>query len=130
MKTPHLFALFFLLTGIFAMVGGIFTWGEGWVFSQAEGLAVLIPLADVLCAGPVSLLAALGLFRNKKWGLSLGLLGSGMYLFGSVQVYILIAWGSLPLRWEIFLPPVVGLSFCLVFVRWVLLQPASGTPHG
>ncbi len=48
-----MFAWLFLSTGVFAIVGGLFSWGEGWVFSQENGRARLVPMADLLVARPI-----------------------------------------------------------------------------
>ncbi len=55
-----LFAWFFLSTGIFAIIGALYSWGQGPIFLQKDLLIVLVPWADLLITGPLSLLAAFG----------------------------------------------------------------------
>ena len=86
------FGILFILTGIFAIAGGLYTWGNGSIFSQTELLMVLIPWADILLTGPISLISGYGIIKNMNWGKILGLLTSGIYIFGSVLVFITIVW--------------------------------------
>ena len=88
----RLFAWLFLSTGVFALVGALFTWGGGWLFYQKDLTISLIPLADLIFTVPLSLLAGYGIWAKKSWGIALGLVASGVYMFGSVQVYIMVFW--------------------------------------
>jgi hypothetical protein len=49
------FGILFILTGVFAIAGGLYTWGDGSIFSKTELLTVLIPWADIILTGPISL---------------------------------------------------------------------------
>ena len=86
-KTAKLFSWLFLSTGIFAIVGALYTWGDGPIYQQKDLLAVLVPWADLLITGPLSLLAAYGVWKRALGGFILGLLVSGIYLFGSGLVW-------------------------------------------
>ncbi len=120
MKPPRVvFTLFFMFTGLFAVVGGLFTWGKGWILTHEVEADVLIPLADVVLAGPTSLVTTWALYRKKDWGILLGLMVAGMYLFGSVQVYIRVGFHDGPCPWEWVVPPVAGIGFSLAYVAWV-----------
>jgi hypothetical protein len=88
----RLFGILFILTGIFAIAGGLYTWGDGNIFSQTELLTVLIPWADIFLTGPISLLCGYGILKKLSWGNILGLITSGIYIFGSVLVFITIFW--------------------------------------
>jgi len=89
-----IFGVLFILTGIFAIIGGLYTWGDGSLFSQTELLTVLIPWADIILTGPISLISGYGIIKKLYWGLILGLLTSGIYLFGSLLVFITIFWNN------------------------------------
>lgn len=88
------FGILFTLTGIFAIVGGLYTWGDGSIFLQRELLSVWIPWADIILTGPVSIISGYGILKNLTWGRILGLVTSGIYLFGSVLVFITIVWNN------------------------------------
>ena len=88
------FGILFILTGIFALVGGIYTWGDGSLLNQTELIKLLIPWADIILTGPLSLVAGIGILKRKYWGPILGLAASGIYIFGSILVFITINWSK------------------------------------
>jgi hypothetical protein len=88
------FGILFILTGIFAIAGGLYSWGDGSIFSQTELLKVLIPWADIILTGPISLISGYAILKNLNWGVILGLLTSGIYILGSVLVFITIIWNN------------------------------------
>jgi len=88
----RLFGILFLFTGLFAIVGGLCTWGTGNIFFQKELINVLIPWADIILTGPLSLICGYGILKKQNWGHILGLCTSGIYVFGSILVFISIVW--------------------------------------
>jgi len=88
------FGILFILTGIFAILGGLYTWGDGSIFSQTELLTVLIPWADIILTGPISIFSGYGILKNLHWGRILGIVTSGIYILGSVLVFITIVWNN------------------------------------
>lgn len=115
MKTmKKIFGILFLLTGIFAILGGLYTWGDGSIFLQTELLTVLIPWADVIFTGPISLISSYGILKNKRWGNVCGLLTSGTYIFGSILVFITIFWNT-NYSLFLFIPSVSGLLIGIGF---------------
>lgn len=112
------FGILFILTGVFAVAGGLYTWGDGSIFSKTELLTALIPWADIILTGPVSLVSGYGLIRNRKWGSVVGLMTSGIYIFGSVLVFITVFWNK---DYSVFLltPSISGF---LIGVGYVVFQ--------
>ena len=108
------FGILFILTGVFAIAGGFYTWGEGNIFIQNELLKVWIPWADIIFTGPLSLVCGYGILKNQYWGKILGLSTSGIYVFGSVLVFISVLWNS---NYSIYLliPAFSGLLIGMVF---------------
>lgn len=106
----------FLSTGIFAMVGALFTWGTGWLFARHDLSESIIPVADLLIAGPLSILAGIGLFNAKRWGIILGIACSGIYIYGSIQVYFLLIRNGPPYPWQLLLPPIFGIGIATSFM--------------
>jgi len=88
------FGILFILTGVFAIAGGLYTWGDGGIFSQTELLTVLIPWADIILTGPISLVCGYGIINKLNWGRDFGLITSGIYIFGSLLVFITIFWNN------------------------------------
>jgi len=109
------YGILFVLTGIFAIAGGFYTWGDGSIFDNSQLIKVLIPWADIILTGPLSLICGYGLIKNKKWGQALGLITSGIYSFGSLLVFITMIWNK---DFSIFLivPAFSGLLIALGFV--------------
>jgi hypothetical protein len=120
-----MFASLFGLTGIFAVVSGVYTWGDGWLLAQTDLGRALIPWGDVLLAAPLSLLTAAGLARGARWGRPLGLVTSGAYLLGSVLVWVSVAWVGPPYPWTLVFPPFAGLLLSVGFFVWCLGQAAE-----
>lgn len=118
------FGMLFILTGIFAIVGGLYTWGDGSIFSQTELLTVLIPWADIILTGPISLVSGYGVIKNLFWGSVFGLVTSGIYILGSVLVFIAIVWNN---DYSVFLivPSVSGFLIGLGFVVFSLKEKSN-----
>jgi len=117
-----LFVWLFLSTGIFALVGALFSWGRGWLFSQTDLSDVLIPMADLVLTGPLSLVAAYGLWRNRVWGIHLGLVTAGTYMLGSVLVFISLIWLGRPYPMQLVVPPIFGLGIAVFYIFWVIKE--------
>lgn len=116
-----LFGILFILTGIFAIIGGLYTWGAGSIFNQSELSKVLIPWADILLTGPLSLICSYGILKNRVWGELLGLSLSGIYIFGSLLVFISIFWNN-DFSMCLIVPASSGLFIGLGFVGKVFLS--------
>ncbi len=120
-----LFGILFILTGFFAIAGGLYTWGDGYIFSQNELVNVLIPWADIMLTGPLSLVCGYGVLKNQYWGQILGLNVSGIYIFGSFLVFISIFWNN---NYSIFLiiPAIsglaIGLGFTIVAIKRAIIK--------
>lgn len=118
----RLFGTLFILTGIFAILGGLYTWGDGNIFDQNELVKVLIPWADILFTGPISLICGYGILKQKRWGYLLGLVASGIYVFGSLLVFISMFWNK---EYSFFLviPAFSGLAIGVGFILLVIKKP-------
>ena len=118
--SDKLFSILFILTGVFAICGGLYTWGNGNLLTQTELVKVLKPWADVILTGPLSIICGYSILKNRYWGLVLGLVVSGIYIFGSILVFISIIWQN---NYSIFLiipatsGMMIGLGFISVMIR-------------
>jgi hypothetical protein len=128
-KTIKIFSWMFLSTGIFAIVGALYTWGDGPLYLQDDLLTALVPWADLLFTGPISILAAYGVISRKNWGFVLGLMACGIYLFGSALVYISVFWIGAPYPMKLVLPPIVGVLFSIIYPIWAVKNPAVFQPQ-
>ncbi len=112
-----LFAILFILTGIFAIAGGFYTWGDGSIFDQNELVKVLIPWADIILTGPLSIFTGYGILKKTNWGQKFGFITSGIYVFGSVLVFISMVWNE---NYSIYLivPAVSGMLIGVGFITY------------
>jgi hypothetical protein len=115
------FATLFFLTGVFAVLGAGYTWGKGSIFQQKELVDVLIPWADIVVTGPVSVAAAFALWTGRRWGPPLACATSGVYVFGSVLVFLtmVLSRAFSPL---LFVPACFGLLLGAAFVASVIVR--------
>ena len=77
-----------IVFGIFAIIGSVFLWGEGLYFNFPEDIDLALPSADIFINGPASILAGLGLWKNRKWGFAMAWFTAGIYLYASVEVFV------------------------------------------
>jgi hypothetical protein len=117
--TP-IFSWLFTATGIFAILGALYTWGEGPILEQTSLLCILLPWGDLLITGPFSLLTAIGLFKHTKWAPVLGLMTSGIYVFGSTLVNVCLVWNGPPYPLQLALPALAGLLIGISYPGWFL----------
>ncbi len=112
--------LFFFLTGLFALISSLFTWGKGWLFNPHPIEDLLLPYADLIITVPFSWITAFGLRRKQSWGVFMGLTTCGIYLFGSALVYIQLFWKGPPYPIALILPPIVGIVFSIFYIQMCL----------
>lgn len=123
-KTNYIFRILFISIGIFALVGGLCTWGEGSIFEQSELIKVLIPWADILVTSPLSVMAGYGILKDRNWGQLLGLSISGIYVFGSVLVFVCVVW-SHNYDFCLIIPASFGFIIGFVYVFMILVDKIS-----
>lgn len=109
------FGILFILTGFFAIAGGFYTWGQGNIMHQNELIQVLIPLADVILTGPLSIICGIGILKSQGWATILGIATSGIYIFGSLMVFITLFWNK-SFSMYLFIPAISGLMIGLGFI--------------
>ncbi len=105
-----------MLTGVFALMGALYAWGKGLIFTMKPGMESPILWGDLLVAAPLSLIAGVGLRRGKRWGMFLALAAAGVYIYGSVQVYVMILLQGAPYPLSLVIPPLFGLAIA----AWVI----------
>jgi len=124
-KLLNSYSWIFFSTGVFAVVGAIYTWGEGPLYLQDDLLTALVPWADLVLTGPLSILAAYGLAARKNWGVITGLLVCGIYLLGSTLIYITLIWEGLPYPLQLAIPPLAGIAIGISFPLYALRNQAE-----
>jgi len=122
------FGILFILTGVFAILGGLYTWGDGSIFAQNELIKVLIPWADIILTGPLSIICGYGILKIRSWGQILGLVTSGIYVFGSVLVFISVVWNE-DYSVHLIVPAFSGLLIGLGYTILVLKTKSADVPR-
>jgi hypothetical protein len=111
--------LLFVL-GLFAMAGSLFLWGQGFILTFPKDVDYAFPVTDLLVNAPACLVAAVGLWRFKRFGYIASQFVAGFFVYASVEIFVKAAQGSLPASPEIIIPQVVAvaLAAALVFYLW------------
>lgn len=105
------------LFGLFAFLGSLFMWGEGFLLSFPPGADYQFPVTDILVNAPASLLAALGLWKMKQWGYVAAQFVAGFYIYASVEIFVTVIQQGPPFPIAIVIPQVAAVvtAFFLVF---------------
>ncbi|MFQ5762337.1 MAG: hypothetical protein ACE5PO_04805 [Candidatus Bathyarchaeia archaeon] len=113
-------AVLLFVFGVFAFVGSLFLWGEGFLFYFPEDVDYSFPLADLLVNAPASILAGVGLWKLKRYGFVASQFCAGFYLYASVKIFALVGQGDLPVSIEGILPQAIAVvaAFFLIFYLW------------
>lgn len=105
--------------GLFALAGSLFLWGQGFILQAPAGVDLALPLADILINAPASLLAAVGLWRLRRYGYVAGYFVAGLYLYASTFI-IADALLTRPADfWAILVPQILAVAVALALL-WLL----------
>lgn len=115
-----LLSLLLLLFGVFALAGSLFLWGEGFLLSFPSGVDYAFPVTDILVNAPASILAAIGLWRMRRWGYVVAQFVAGFYTYASVEIFVMVAQQGPPYPMAILVPQLLALvvAAALVFYLW------------
>jgi hypothetical protein len=110
------------LFGLFAFIGSLFMWGEGFLFSFPPGVDYRFPITDILVNAPASIIAAIGLWQGRRFGYIAAQFVAGFYVYGSVEIFVMVFQAPPPYALEILIPQVMAMvvAVFLVFYLWRL----------
>ena len=116
----RILALLLFVFGLLAFVGSLFLWGEGFILSFPEGVDYSFPIADILINAPASIIAAIGLWKLKRYGFVASQFCAGLYLYASAIIFAQIGQSDLPASIEIILPQALAIlvAIFLIFYLW------------
>lgn len=117
-KINQYISISFLATGLFAIIGALYRWGDGPLFPILEDIDNSLFLADCFVTAPLSLIAALGYRKERRWSVIVGIFTAGVYIFGSALVYISVFLNGSPYPIKLLLPPVFGIGFSMIILIW------------
>lgn len=113
-------SILLFLFGVFAFVGSMFLWGEGFILSFPEGVDYSFPIADILINTPASIIAAIGLWKLKRYGYVVSQFVAGFYIYASVEIFVDVAQAGPPYLMEIIFPQILAVivAILLIFYLW------------
>ena len=113
-------SILLFLFGVFAFVGSMFLWGEGFILSFPEGVDYSFPIADILINAPASIIAAIGLWKLKRYGYAVSQFVVGFYIYASVEIFVDVAQAGPPYAMEIIFPQILAVivAIFLIFYLW------------
>lgn len=103
--------------GLFAFVAGVTLYGMGFILTPPPDADLSYPVADTLVNGPACVLAAIGLWRLRKWGYALGWFVAGFYIYASVEIFAAFLHAGPPYLPEIFVPQTLAVLLALALMR-------------
>ena len=101
-------SILLLLFGLFALFGSLFLWGQGFILQAPPQVDVAFPITDVLVNAPASILAAIGLWRLKRFGFLAAYFVAGFYVYASVYIFVEVFQGGPPYPVEILVPQILA----------------------
>ncbi len=106
--------------GLFAFLGSLFTWGSGFILSFPKGVDYAFPITDIVVNAPASIVAAVGLWKFKRYGFVAAYFVSGFYIYASVEIFVHVFQGGPPFAAEILVPQILAVivASALVIFLW------------
>lgn len=104
----RILAIVLVLFGLLAFLGSAFLWGQGFILQPPEGVALAFPITDMVVNAPASILAAVGLWKLKRYGHRAAYFVAGFYIYASVYIFVEVAEGGPPYAIEIIVPQVLA----------------------
>ena len=113
-------AILLFLFSLLAFFGSLFLWGEGFLLQFPAGVDLAFPVTDILVNAPASFIAAIGLWKLKKYGYVVSQFVAGFYIYASVEIFVHVIQAGPPYAMEIVAPQVLAVlvAIGLVFYLW------------
>ncbi len=105
--------------GLFAFVGSLFMWGEGFILSFPKGADYAFPVTDILINAPASMIAAIGLWNVKRYGLVAAYFVAGFYIYASVEIFVRVFQGGPPFAAEILVPQILAVLVAITSIIYL-----------
>lgn len=120
---PHtpirfLAALLFVFS-LFAFFGSLFMWGEGFLLAFPPGVDYRFPVTDLLVNAPASLIAAIGLWKLRRYGYVAAQFVAGFYVYASVEIFVDVAQSVPPYPLAIVAPQGMAVLVATVLVTYL-----------
>jgi hypothetical protein len=108
------------LFGLFAFLGSLFLWGQGFLLSFPPGVDYRFPITDILVNAPACIISAVGLWGGRRYGYVAAQFTAGFFVYASVEIFVMVFQAPPPFPLEILIPQVfaVIVAYFLVFHLW------------
>jgi hypothetical protein len=123
----RMLASFLFVFGLFGMFGSLFMWGEGFIFPLKSGVNYRFPITDLLVNVPSSIIAAIGLWKLRKYGYIASQFVAGFYIYASCEIFVEEFQGGPPFHVEIIIPQVAASILAITLV--IYSQYNSNGPY-
>ena len=125
-----LLSIALFLFSLFAFFGSLFLWGEGFILTFPKGVDYSFPVTDILVNAPASMIAAIGLWKMKRYGYVAAQFVAGFYIYASVEIFVHVIQDGPPYALEIVLPQIlaVAMGIALVIYPWRIQDQFFNTP--
>ena len=119
------------LFSLFAFFGSLFLWGEGFILTFPVGVDYGFPIADILVNAPASMIAAIGLWKMKRYGYVAAQFVAGFYIYASVEIFVHVIQDGSPYAIEIALPQILAVivGVALVIYPWRIQDRFFGSSN-
>jgi uncharacterized membrane protein (DUF2068 family) len=104
----RILSIVLVLFGLLAFFGSAFLWGQGFILQPPEDVALAFPITDMLVNAPASIVAAVGLWKLKRYGHRAAYFVAGFYIYASAYIFVEVAEGGPPYAVEIVVPQVLA----------------------
>jgi hypothetical protein len=111
-------AILFLF-GLFAFWGSLFMWGSGFILSFPKDVDYAFPVTDLLINAPASIIAAIGLWRLKRYGFTAAWFVAGFYLYASVEIFVRVFQDGPPFAVEILIPQIFAVMVAIALIIYL-----------
>ena len=112
-------AVVLFLFGCLAFFGSLFLWGQGFLLAFPAGVDLGYPITDILVNAPASFVAALGLWRMRRYGYVAAQFVAGFYVYASVEIFVDVAQNGPPYPVEIIIPQVLAVVVAVALVGYL-----------
>ncbi len=112
-------SIILFMFGLFAFLGSLFMWGEGFILSFPEGVDYTFPITDILVNAPASIIAANGLWRLKRYGFAAAYFVAGFYIYASVEIFVHVFQASPPFAVEILVPQILAVFVAITLMIYL-----------
>jgi len=115
----RILAVVLFLFGLFAFFGSVFLWGEGFILQFPPGVDYAFPITDILVNAPASIIAAIGLWKLRRYGYVAAQFVAGFYVYASVEIFVEVIQSGPPYPVEIVVPQVLAVAVAIALVVYL-----------